>query len=311
MVIIQQIAKSTGLDISYVSKVVRSANYRYKIYKLPKRSGGFREIAHPSAELKLIQRWVVENVFSHFPIHKSVCSYREGVGIQDLAELHRKNNYLLRIDFENFFPSIKSNDVAVFLKRNSHLLPNSLSKKDIDTIVSIVCRDKCLTIGAPSSPIITNTILYDFDRLYSNKARRKGVVYSRYADDIYFSTNTPGVLEHIYRSFRTDIRNLKSPSLSINEEKTIFTSKKHKRVVTGLVLTSNKKVSIGRKKKRFIRGLIYQYINDQLDDKMLSYLSGYLSYIKAVEPTFLTRLRTKYGKTVISSIMNTETIKRK
>ena len=110
--IIFRIADNLGLDASYISKVARSASYRYKIYSVPKRKNdGFRVIHHPSAELKLIQRWLIENVFSHFPVHDSVYSYRHGIGIQDLARIHKKNNYLLRIDFTDYFPSIKGPDI--------------------------------------------------------------------------------------------------------------------------------------------------------------------------------------------------------
>ena len=70
--IILRIAEDTGLDSNYVRKVVRTANYRYRTYYIPKRTEGKRKISHPSPELKLLQRWVVENVFTHFPVHDSV-----------------------------------------------------------------------------------------------------------------------------------------------------------------------------------------------------------------------------------------------
>ena len=309
--IISLIAKSTGLNNRYISKIIHSANFRYKIYYIPKKKKGVREISHPSSELKLLQKWIVENIFSHFPVHISVYSYRNGIGIQDLAEVHKKNNYLLRIDFTNFFPSVKRSDVSQFLKKHSNLVPFSLSIIDFDFIKNIVCKDNRLTIGAPSSPIITNTILYDFDKLCFEKAKKHKVIYSRYADDIYYSSNSPGTLEKIYEEFQKDLGKLKSPKLIINENKTIFSSRKNKRIVTGLVLTSDKKVSIGRKKKRYIKGLIHHYTEGQLDKKEIAYLRGFLSYIKAVEPRFLTQLINKYGKKLISEIIAADIVQRK
>ena len=309
--IIERISKSTGLDPDYVNKLVRSASHRYKVYHIPKKAGGLREIAHPSAELKLLQRWLVENVFSHFPVHESVYSYKRGVGIRDLAALHRNKSYLLRIDFKDFFPSIKGPDILHFLRLRANLLPFRLSEKDIKTIRSIVCRADCLTIGAPSSPAITNAILYDFDALCFEKARAKKAIYSRYADDIYFSCNRKGVLEEIYNGFKNDLKRLKSPKLKINERKTVFTSRKHTRIVTGLFLTSDKKISIGRTKKRYIRGMINRFIQGQLDEKELAYLRGFLAYVKGVEPVFLTRLRRKYGAKTIAEIMRATIVPRK
>jgi len=310
-VIIERISRSTGLEADYLYKLVRSASYRYKTYHIPKRTRGLREIAHPSAELKLLQWWLVENVFSHFPVHDSVYSYRKGVGIQDLAALHRSKNYLLRIDFTDFFPSIKGNDVAHLVRCHVNLVPFKLSEKDIKIIRAIVCRADRLTIGAPSSPAITNAILYDFDALCFEKAWKKRAVYSRYADDIYFSCNRKGMLGNIYQEFKNDLRMLKTPRLKINEDKIIFTSRKHTRIVTGLFLTSDKKISIGRSKKRYIRAMVNRFTQGQLDEKEVAYLKGFLAYVKAVEPVFLTRLRRKYGRKTISDIMKADTVTRK
>lgn len=309
--IIERISRSTGLERDYLHKLVRSASYRYKTYPIRKRTGGFRQIAHPSAELKLIQRWLVENVFSHFPVHDSVYSYRKGIGIRDLATLHMRKNYLLRIDFVNFFPSIKGIDVSKLVRRYTNLVPFNLSEKDTKIIRAIVCRHDHLTIGAPSSPSITNTILYGLDVLCFEKAQQKRVVYSRYADDIYFSCNKKEVLGGIYSEFKNDLRTLKTPKLKINEDKIIFTSRKHTRIVTGLFLTSDKKISIGRSKKRYIRAMVHRFTQGQLDEKEIAYLRGFLAYVKSVEPVFLTRLRRKYGSEKIGDILKADTVTRK
>jgi RNA-directed DNA polymerase len=301
-------AKGTGLEAYYLDKIVRSASHRYKIYKIAKKTGGKREIAHPAAELKLLQRWLVDNVFSHLPIHESVYSYRQGRGIRDLATLHKKNNFLLKIDFVDFFPSIKADDIAYLLRSKSNLVPLSLSSQDLLTIQAIVCKDGCLTIGSPSSPIITNSLLYDFDSRWFEKALKTGVIYSRYADDIYFSTNKPKILEDIYDDFKKDLDKLKHPRLVINEKKTVFTSKKRKRIVTGLILSSDNKVSIGRQKKRYIKGMINRFIHNELKDKEISYLKGFLAYVNGIEKMFMQNLKRKFGNKHISAIMKSETV---
>jgi hypothetical protein len=309
--IIRHIAASTGLDRNYLYKVARSASHRYKVFSIKKRTRGRRTISQPARELKLLQRWLVNNVFIHFPVHDAVYSYRSGIGIQDLASKHAKNNYLLRADFEDFFPSVTGRDVSRLLRQHSNLLPFPLSKQDIKIIRAIVCKHDHLTIGAPSSPIITNTVLYDFDDFWFKEARKKRVIYSRYADDLYFSTNRRKVLEEIYADLKDYLRKMKSPRLSINEAKTVFTSRKHKRLVTGLVLTSDRKVSIGRDKKRYIRSMVHRYWEGELDEKEVAYLRGFLAYTKAVEPGFLNRLKRKYGKKSISTIMKAEIVSRK
>lgn len=305
--IVELIAKDTGLTPDYIRKIIRSANYRYKLYNIPKRKGGFREVAHPSSTLKLLQRWVAENIFNHLPIHKAVFSYRSGICIKELADIHKKNNFLLRIDFKDFFPSISARDIAYFLKKNYEILPHSLSDADIKTVGLIVCKDNNLIIGSPSSPVISNVILYDFDNQCDKMAQNKDVIYSRYADDIYFSTDTPDVLDKIYREFQDELHKLRSPKLFINKDKTILSSKKRRRIITGLVLTSDNKVSVGRAQKRFIKGLIHRYIEKQLEPKQISYLKGYLAYLNSVEPNFIKRLKIKFGKKIFA-VLNKEKI---
>lgn len=309
--IIHRIAISTGLNPNYLQKLVKTASHRYKIYYVQKRTGGMREIAHPATELKLLQRWLVDNIFSCLPIHDSVYSYRKGIGIRELAKQHYKNKYLLRIDFTNFFPSIKGNDIQKLIKRNANLMPFPLSRDDFSIIRSVVCKDDHLPIGAPSSPVITNAILFDFDSICYLKAKSHGVKYTRYADDIYFSTNQSHELESIYKEFINDLKSLNNPKLKINEHKTVFSSKKNKRIVTGLILTSDNKISIGRAKKRYIKSMVHHFILGDLSEKDLSYLRGYLAYIKSVEPSFLIHLGSKFDKKTIIDIFKTEIVSRK
>jgi RNA-directed DNA polymerase len=170
-------------------------------------------------------------------------SYREGVGIIKNAEMHVDQKYLLKMDFENFFPSLKGDDIRNLIVDNIANPPfNSLSDSYIDLIIKIACKKNQLTIGAPSSPVISNAVLYKFDEFISRECIQCGVVYSRYADDISFSTNLPNVLSTILTLVKARLIEQQSPKLSVNYDKTIFASKKRRRTVTGLILTPEKKV---------------------------------------------------------------------
>src|SRR5690606_25931992 len=92
---------------SELLKFSATAPHRYKVYEIPKRSGkGTRTIAHPSKELKFIQRIIVSFLKKSLPIHKSAYAYRAGLGIKDNALIHAKNQFILKLDFKDFFPSI-------------------------------------------------------------------------------------------------------------------------------------------------------------------------------------------------------------
>ncbi len=302
--ILRKMAADMRVPVAHIELIATTASHRYKVYRIRKRTGGTREISHPSKELKGLQRWLVLRVFSRLPIHDSVYSYRNGLSIRDHAEVHKRNNYLIRIDLKDFFPSITAKDVARLLLANRQNIPLTITATDLKAISGIACRNGRLTIGAPSSPVISNAVLYPVDEYWFDICEQRGITYSRYADDIYLSTNAPNVLATIYKEIRKDLEEREWPKLQINRRKVVFTSRKHNRNVTGLILTSDRRVSIGHKKKRWLRSQVFKFTKGQLSAEQVSYLRGYLSFARSVEPNFLTRLRKKYGVSVIHQIAN-------
>ena len=107
--IIERISDETKIDPGRIRGVIFSADFRYKVYHIPKKAGGIREIAQPSRIIKFMQRWSVRNVFSCLPIDESAYAYRQGVSVRDHVLPHVGKKFILRVDFKNFFPSI---DVA-------------------------------------------------------------------------------------------------------------------------------------------------------------------------------------------------------
>src|SRR3990172_6025424 len=302
--IIDRITSETGLDRAYLSLIANTATHRYKTYKIPKRTGGYRTIDHPARELKLLQTWLVENVFCLLPIHPAAVAYRKGKNITDHASVHVKHNYLLKTDFADFFPSISGDDVVKVLKENSaHLLELISSPNDHDFVRRVICKRDCLTIGAPSSPIVSNVVMYNFDREWSSKCDALDVSYSRYADDICFSTDAPNTLADLLLEMKKDLLRRTSPRLRLNEKKTVFTSRKRRRLIPGLVLTSDRRLSLGRKPKRQIRALVFRCLNKQLAPDKLGYLRGFLSYARSVDKGFVDALRRKYGANVMDLIL--------
>lgn len=308
--ILKTISRQVGVSVADLEVICYTANRRYKNYKIEKRTGGVRHISHPTPELKFLQRWLNTNLFSELPVHECAYAYRKGRNIVDNAKLHVQNKYLLKIDFFNFFPSLRDCDIEALLLENRHLIAN-FEREDIDVVNAIVCKEGRLTIGAPSSPPLSNALLYAFDKKMAQRAVEEGVVYSRYADDLFFSTQRPDVLSGILEEIRKDLKVRISPRLKINNQKTVFTSAKHRRVVTGLILSSKKKISIGRKNKRRVKSLIYWYSQGKLSSEEMSYLRGYLAYINDVERDFVSSIRAKFGNKLIVEIMENEPVARK
>jgi RNA-directed DNA polymerase len=289
------IANRTGVSAAYIEQLVRSANHLYKVYYIDKRQGGQkRTIEQPSRALKFLQRWLVANVLWDIPIH-AAAAYVPGSSVRLHAEKHVANNYLLRLDIHNFFPSIKRNDIRQHLIKNSNRLHFVHESTDIDLLVATVTRNGGLVIGAPSSPTLSNQIMFQFDEIVDGWCHESGITYTRYADDLYFSTLTPDRLALAREKVLEILDSLEYPKLRLNDDKTVRTSRKKKRLVTGVSLTSDGRISLGRRKKREIRSLIHRFQNGALSPERRTYLAGYLAYARSVEPEFIASLARKYG----------------
>lgn len=165
--IIDILQKHSGLSAGQLERYAATASKRYKVYDIPKRTGGTRVIEQPSREIKAIQRWLNRTFITRFPVHKNATAYSKGASIRDNASRHLRSNFTLRADFKSFFPSFKGHHVAMFLLERAREHGVQLTGEDISFVRRIVCRNDSLTIGAPSSPLLTNAMMFDFDEAMS------------------------------------------------------------------------------------------------------------------------------------------------
>lgn len=288
----------------------KTCPHRYKVYEIKKKNGGTRTIAHPSKELKYVQNVILNVLKAHLPIHRSAFAYVTHKNIKENALLHVKNPYILKMDFKDFFPSITPG--LFFNECEKHNI--YLSKEDEVLIANFLFWKKkrahklVLSIGAPSSPFISNFIMYSFDAWISEYCNTNQIEYSRYADDLTFSTKKPGLLTSLPKNISEELNKLYRKSIRINAEKTTFVSKARSRKVTGLVLTNDNKVSIGRDKKRQISAMVHQYtLGNFSDPKDIEKLKGIVNFAIYIDPSFLNFLIRKYGDENIKKIYKIKT----
>lgn len=294
----------TGLNEHDVRTIVRNAPIRYKTYLIPKRNGGNRAISQLAREVKALQRALVDNILSQLPVHQSATAYRPGKSIKDNAAAHAMNGPIMKFDFQDFFPSIRAQDWRTYC------LSTSLFEdlEDISLSTNILFRHEGnrrglrLAIGAPSSPCLSNVLTHSFDTRIEDLVSTDQVIYTRYADDLTFSARRTGYLTNVEKHLRRVVREIKSPSLTINEEKTVLATPKYKRVVTGLVLANDGTISIGHERKKMIRAAVHHASQGDLTAAELARLGGLLAFVENVEPAFLQRLIGKYGAAIIAEI---------
>lgn len=163
---------------------IDSPSRKYKSFTIPKKSGGLRNITAPISPLKLIQQKLSQVLYCVYSSKPSAHGFVKGRSIVTNARLHVRQRLVLNIDLEDFFPSINFGRVrGMFMAQ-----PYKLNSEVATILAQICCFNNQLPQGAPTSPIISNMICAKMDDQLTRLARESRCVYTRYADDITFST---------------------------------------------------------------------------------------------------------------------------
>lgn len=301
------LVKETKFSRNAIERYIYNAPMKYKVYTIPKRSSGQRVIAHPAKKLKILQRALVSILMPFLNIHDRAMAYRKGIGIKHNATMHKNNEYILKIDFNDFFNSITPDMILEIFSKNNIELSSAEKKLIIKCFfwnkTKRIDGKLVLSVGAPSSPFLSNVLMFDFDEFFSNYCKENSIVYSRYADDITFSSSKKNVLFIIPDLVKKQLAILFKNKITINEFKTIFSSKAHNRHVTGVTINNNGELSLGRERKRFISALIHKFTLKTLSLDQAQQLQGMISFASDIEPSFRLRMEKKYSEGIICKIV--------
>jgi len=243
---------------------------KYTSFEIPKRSGGMRQIKAPADQLRLLQRRLANALYLCLDEIE-----RSGAGRRSLAHgferkrsivtnasIHKRRRYVLNLDLAEFFPSINFGRVRGFFIKDKHF---ALNEKVATVIAQVACHDNELPQGSPCSPVISNLVCHLLDVRLARFAKEHKCTYSRYADDITFSTNR--------RDFPTElaasdskmpsrwhlgaplVAEIKGSGFHINENKTRMQCRGSRQVATGLLV--NEKVNIRPEYYRIARSMCH------------------------------------------------------
>lgn len=300
---VARLVAATGIRESDVRRIMLTAPIKYKTYPILKRSGKKRMISQPTPEVKILQRALARIFLNHLPIHPAATAYRQGMSLVDNVTPHLQAGPILKMDFRDFFPSIRSEDWESYCRETGCLT----DPQDILLTSHLLFqrpkggRVLRLAIGAPSSPVMSNILMMKIDTAIADKMSEDQITYTRYADDLTFSAKRTGYLVKTISDVASIIRAHQFPKLALNAEKTTYITKRYGRYVTGLTITNDGQISIGRDKKRLIRATVHRSAKGELSKDETQILAGMLAYVNAVEPGFIDVLRAKYGPDVIEA----------
>ena len=171
-----------GIRAKTLYAVSNNLSKHYHKAKLPKKSGDYRNLSVPDEVLKSIQKRISEVLLIHMPVSRYAKAYRFGSSPLRNAKHHVGKQIVLKLDILHFFDSIRYSTVK------DKVFPEEIYAEPLRILLSMHCYHKdALPQGAPSSPAITNIILYEFDEQIGQWCREREIAYTRYCDDMTFS----------------------------------------------------------------------------------------------------------------------------
>lgn len=259
-----------GYTPEYVYAASNGARHFYRSFYIVKKNGGSRRICEPLPNLKEIQKWILLNVLEKMEVSPYAKAYIKGKNIRENARFHKRQKKVLSLDVHDFFGSISSFLVYEVFVRGGYQSEVAMM------LTQLCCLDGCLPQGAPTSALLSNIIMKQFDDDIAKYVNENKIRYTRYADDMTFSGNFNE--KEVIRFVR---KRLKKIGLTLSEEKIRVRYQGQQQEVTGIVV--NDKLQLSKQKRKRIRQEIY-YIKKYGLQSHLEYVQeercNYIEHIK-------------------------------
>jgi RNA-directed DNA polymerase len=262
-------------SVSYILYKLRE-DQKYTTFEIPKKNGGQRTINAPVDKLKGLQRKVsdllqdcIDEINAARNLKdRAAHGFKRKRSIKSNAEKHRHRRWVFNIDLEDFFPSINFGRVRGFFIKNRDY---KLHEKVATVLAQIACQGDSLPQGSPCSPVISNLVTHLLDMRLVKLAQDVGCTYSRYADDLTFSTNKRqfpseiarpvsdlGPDSHLWQPGDALHDTIKHTGFRINANKTHLMYRTSRQEVTGLVV--NKKINVRWEYRHNARAMVNKLV---------------------------------------------------
>ncbi|WP_404335030.1 retron Ec67 family RNA-directed DNA polymerase/endonuclease [Planococcus rifietoensis] len=270
-------------QLSYIL-YVKGTDNSYTSFAIQKKNGGTRNIYSPIKNLKIIQKRLAKALIDHKEELKNKennisHAFEKNKGIVTNAKVHKNKNFVFNIDLLNFFESIHFGRVRGFFRNNNKFLFPS----EVATVIAqLTCYKGALPQGAPSSPIITNLICEILDYRISKITYKYKLDYTRYADDLTFSTNNKKFINQKDEFLKEITSEINKAGFEINDKKTRLEYKDSRQTVTGLVV--NEKVNVNRIFYKSTKSMVHRLYKGKSieingEEATINQLEGRLSFI--------------------------------
>ena len=281
---LSSIENDLGIPIKTLYALSNSVGAHYHEKRIPKSDGGTRILSVPDKPLKSVQRAIADKLLAYEPVSVYAKAYKVGSSVRKNAACHVGKSKLLKLDIYKFFDSISYYSVK------EKAFPKDKYSEKIRILLAMLCyKGDSLPQGAPTSPIISNIIMREFDERVGDWCLDRKIVYTRYCDDMTFSGDFD---ESAVIAFVSE--GLKALGFILNEKKTRCIEKGSRKTVTGIVV--NDKLNTSKDYRREIRQTMYyclrfgvtEHINrtgsTQSPSEFLNSLLGKVNYVLQITP---------------------------
>ncbi len=285
--------------LSFARKTSKTTHYVR--FALPKKTGGVRVISAPMPRLKAAQHWILENILQPVELHEAAHGFRPQRSIVSNARPHVGSSVVINLDLKDFFPTLDYRRIkGVFralgyAEATATILGLLCTEPEVEKVeldgetYYVATSARHLPQGAPTSPALTNILCRRLDRRLQKLAEEMGFVYTRYADDMTFSSKPEQDSKQIGRLLHRVESIVAHEGFCIHPTKTRIMRRASQQDVTGIIV--NHKPSIDKATMKRFRAVLFQVEKDGPIGKqwnhsgdVLASLRGFANYIFMVDP---------------------------
>lgn len=270
-----------GFSEEYLLKVTNAPKLFYRKFSIPKKNGKKRTILEPLPNLKIIQKWILNNILYRCEVSEYAKAYVPKRSTKDNARFHKGQKKVLTVDIFNFFESISSKKVYLFFMNLGY------SRSVSVLLTNLCCLNNKLPQGSITSPALSNLIFVNLDLRISKFCKEKQIRYTRYADDMTFSGSFHSGMVIKFITYILSEENFK-----LNIYKTRSRTSSQRQEVTGIIVNQKLQAPVELRKK--IRQELYfiekygltSHLEYKKENKNnhIRYLLGLAYYIKHINP---------------------------
>lgn len=297
-----QFASSMGYKYSYIAAMIeriRNGEEMYDKIVIPKKDGDKRIIYSPEIHLKCLQKAILEFLYTQLKFPKYVVGFVPGKNTMDHARFHLNKKICIKMDIKDFFPSIYASSIYLNLCKR---LPDHVAM-----IITNLCTYKGHAAqGIPTSPCLANMCFDSVDKDLISLCKRNDMTYSRYADDMVFSTNSDiNPDEFIKKAYKI----INQKGYRINSKKTRIMKDGKTKKICGIIVSD--RLNLPKENRKKIRAIVHNSLDNGIENEcgsdelsFIMFVEGYLSYIKPINPKLYGELYVKWKKAKDNYLQN-------